>query len=1457
MPNILMKQKQTTSVGNVVPSSGFQTSTQTVLTSNFASASQLLRMSMVNPTKGKHILSSTTIKGQRFQLLGNTSVTQNSHPVIQSLLSLKKSTAAMTGEAAFKKLQVKGENNSLIASVIQSIAPGSMNTSLDAPIHIVAKPSTTPQKTLQLSTLPTGVLQQLLKNKAMRIQTAGGATTILLTAPVKQISSTIQQGLQQQSSETASSVQNEHLNLSVQCCQSNINLSANNLSSTTAMDGDAGHHQVTSPTSSCPNTVPLSNFFGSSTAANNLGMLTTSLPMLSPSKQRYANNITVKELLETRVAHGKGPAEGSASPIVTQTKLSDIISDGQNIDTDVSRATSIPSTGQLSFVVNPKQQSMIDTAIQSVMTSVSTSLPTVNIKVPSPVTLPSINLRKNVTKTIQVMKSPIAVTPKLESLVSSPSAGTVVNAPLSGQTVIPTQSALGSQMSLLVQGAMRAAATAASKNVIVKGSPQTVISSQGVLQAYLTPQGLIIPASQMSVQAGPKVTSAKPVQCAISPQQVNISSPEAVSKGFFVQALGNKPGVSTQTTFSSQIKKSEVVVSSVPESVLQSPLASPAVMQSLSAALKLKSQSQTNKNIMSVNSMPVTSQKVNTVTSPDGKKITLTNVNLGQLQKAGVPDNNMAAILTGLSSKVASGTPAAELMKQIVAGQQGQMANIVLNTSPNKQNVMVSGDSKQLGLKVEKVEQPSMIPAVIFNQPGVIGATQKKIVLPLQNLRPTMLQGGLIGSMSTSITSPPAAQNVISSAVRQIFPSDAQPQVTAQGIPVTSPVKFSTVPMSMNKVNKLLLPSGQQIQQLLPGQKPVLLTAQNVQLSPVQQGSLKPGVVSKGQVLLPQKDGAVQPTRLVLSPQLVTGQIAQLPVGKLAVPQSPVQKVIYNLPQNTILQQGMTSVTQSPLNIVGVSQSPSLPNASVRFLFPSFATVPASVNQNLQPVFTVASQAKPQTVSSSSGIIGANQLKQGPPDTKPQQKLPNAKANHPALASALFQTTQFPQPVKTELNVSSVQTGMIRCSTVLPECSNVCIPSMKISGKPELSLNTKQIENMIPKDSVQASPFGTAPAVGHGLPKLDTLHMQLPTVSGNPTVNNAENNFLSVSDIPNLTATATLQNTGFASDSSANKHQKLMLFNIGGQLMTAQGVPVTVHQGVLKVLPQATIQVGSQVLTVRAPSSSLVQTVPQVKTTSAVNYPPSCGIQMPQPVHTGSSTAVVNHDFAVNTSVQKLGDTSKNITQMIHNLHGVKTDDNLNIGQPQLNFLLPEPIRSSNLEGGTQPVVVETVSNMPSPPPKVMTQELSSTNNNTPKQVMLTTKQKQTTVPSPLKCSLGIDDGSKIPYQPSASTVDLGLYKCPTKTSISCTTVHQKTVLASSGGLSFHVSPTSKVKSLADLNTNNISEKQQTVMGPGESTVGLKSTQKPAPNTPTKSREEAALNLLSLAAVGTQNKNQF
>ena len=77
------------------------------------------------------------------------------------------------------------------------------------------------------------------------------------------------------------------------------------------------------------------------------------------------------------------------------------------LQTSAAGAKSIPA------LIKLPSKATLDSAVKAVVTSVNTTLPTVNIKVPSPTSLPNIGPRRNVTKTVQTMKSPIPVAPKV------------------------------------------------------------------------------------------------------------------------------------------------------------------------------------------------------------------------------------------------------------------------------------------------------------------------------------------------------------------------------------------------------------------------------------------------------------------------------------------------------------------------------------------------------------------------------------------------------------------------------------------------------------------------------------------------------------------------------------------------------------------------------------------------------------------------------------------------------------------------------------------------------------------------------------------------------------------------------------------------------------------------------------------------------------------------------------
>ncbi|XP_060572711.1 uncharacterized protein LOC132730744 [Ruditapes philippinarum] len=154
------------------------------------------------------------------------------------------------------------------------------------------------------------------------------------------------------------------------------------------------------------------------------------------------------------------------------------------LQTSAAGAKSIPS------LIKLPSKAALDSALKAVVTSVNITLPTVNIKVPSPTSLPSISPRRNVTKTIQTMKSPIPVAPKVvtqssggQTLLSFADSHTASSSQI--QTV--SSSVQGSSASCNVVSVTQSQQVTGShdqdgKRVITRLTPQYVLTPKGVMQ---------------------------------------------------------------------------------------------------------------------------------------------------------------------------------------------------------------------------------------------------------------------------------------------------------------------------------------------------------------------------------------------------------------------------------------------------------------------------------------------------------------------------------------------------------------------------------------------------------------------------------------------------------------------------------------------------------------------------------------------------------------------------------------------------------------------------------------------------------------------------------------------------------------------------------------------------------------------------------------------------------------
>jgi len=188
--------------------------------------------------------------------------------------------------------------------------------------------------------------------------------------------------------------------------------------------------------------------------------------------------------------------------------------------------TSAAGAKTLPSLIKLPSKAALDSAVRAVVTSVTTSLPTVNIKVPSPTTLPSIAPRRNVTKTVQTMRSPIPVAPKLvsqylESQANPSLTNAVVSSPNQSH-LVPPVSTQSSTVTAVIQNKE-------GKQPLSKLTPQLVLTSKGMMQVGYVNPGLVAGASAADTQGAGVLT-----QGSVVPLLMPVAS--GVSKPLPVQA---------------------------------------------------------------------------------------------------------------------------------------------------------------------------------------------------------------------------------------------------------------------------------------------------------------------------------------------------------------------------------------------------------------------------------------------------------------------------------------------------------------------------------------------------------------------------------------------------------------------------------------------------------------------------------------------------------------------------------------------------------------------------------------------------------------------------------------------------------------------------------------------------------------------------------------------------------
>ncbi|XP_013420345.1 uncharacterized protein KIAA2026 [Lingula anatina] len=320
----------------------------------------------------------------------------------------------------------------------------------------------------QIGSLPPHMIQSLLKNQATKLQpsSVGSVQGQVLPVGVKLVTATAP------TSEAVTGIALHATNVSVATAANQPRLTS------------SAQHIPTQSATTSP-VLPVQ-----SQAGVNTGLLKL---VSTPPKQKYAGNVTVKALLENR-AHQKG-TEYVVVPPVPRSSQELLSSESKS----PAKKTVVDPAAQAQLAAKLAELSksvFIESAVKAVTTTVNTTLPTVQMNVPSPLTMPTIQPRRSVTQVTQATKSPILASNMQSSNKTTP-VKTTQSEPQQTSLPLTVVSGAPATKTPAVPRQVQVPQAAAQKSVLVKMVPQSVTGAttppQGPMQAILTPQGILIP----------------------------------------------------------------------------------------------------------------------------------------------------------------------------------------------------------------------------------------------------------------------------------------------------------------------------------------------------------------------------------------------------------------------------------------------------------------------------------------------------------------------------------------------------------------------------------------------------------------------------------------------------------------------------------------------------------------------------------------------------------------------------------------------------------------------------------------------------------------------------------------------------------------------------------------------------------------------------------------------------
>ncbi|XP_036365905.1 uncharacterized protein KIAA2026-like isoform X3 [Octopus sinensis] len=936
-------------------------------------------------------------------------------------------------------------------------------------------------------------------------------------------------------------------------------------------------------------------------------LVTTSKTKVTKSPGKYACNVTVKSLLESRAAKKVNEdvlenALITAESQVTATQMTSVIN--QPLSTNDATVKLLPA---LSSSVNDSahvaKNTCLLSSVQSQQPEVKSNSVTGVTSLASAVTvMPAVQARKSITHTTQSNKSPITVTPqriphstfdnaKNNNLLSLQSttigqavpAGTnirvnIPQAALLAQTGLNTlKPAAGRSLAIL----QPATSIANSKNVILKVVPQNILTTTSTNPISEQSLKAVTNMQTSPLQPATNLVSSRTLsqsdlkQFAALPQQILTTANPAIPKSVVDQKLADAAKVVCKQPVANVVSGK-----ANPASVLNVGLQNAAVGVPLSmqgpggqSILLLSPKDQNLQQQKAIGVIPVQSEQ-------NATEIVKKFTSVQQISSLSTP----AIQIIPSQSTNSAVTNIASLRGQLLQTTQG---NIILTTPTISSGSSHSGTISHL-LQSSLGKQTVIISGSTNDgQPaGHTAATTPNTTTTISLPEKSSLRNSLPNVQAVQLKSDSGSNTIpltlSSNVLRLDGATVAQPHLT------TAPagnnlITFGLSPVGLptnlitNSVGTQLLndPSSLTTNTSLSSSSSSSSSSPASSLSTISSSLLTSSSSSSLQQLQLQSQSP-QLVSSTLNPQSVSGQQATLaiPTGIRPTLSNPSK-----LPADSSKPDGFPSaVTPVSEFSRAVQQRPHLVQ-NVSF-----------VSSNANQLLTTVKNAQVQNIVPAASRAMTNPTRTTDLTTTTTNNNNNNNNSSSSLTSNVLGVTQVTLPT-TVPSLGTSTTMVTDISKLSPQVvTNYMRPNSIQTAKTVAQTPVKN-RHMILQQKLSSPP---------------TLQQaQKPVVS--PQIQQKQTNFVSNPQPQTSNLSNNLLNVNRTSSCPAVGVQQLVLYSIGGQLVTPQGIPVTLENGVLKILTAP-------------PAAATAATATPAAATAAVTSNQIMLVQSPNPSGIGSPT---------------------------------------------------------------------------------------------------------------------------------------------------------------------------------------------------------------------------------------------